>query len=188
MCRTRILAFLATAVLCLVLCFVVGCRSSRPDRILPSFGIGDKPAEDGISAEIVIREKLGMIAVREMRRLNNLPESNRVVFVPTPNDPLGGGKYFREQRVYDRWYLVDISKGRDRQARGAGQSTSRSSGSNLVTVQYRYRLHKSYPLPSRQEALTTNSMASSQTMDYERYRYSFDRRGEWDGKPGKFVK
>ncbi len=188
MCQTRSLAFLAIAVLCIAPCFVTGCRSSRPARILQSFGIGDEPPDDGTSAEIVIREKLDMVAIREMQRLNNLPESNRVVFVPTPNDPLGGGRYFREQRIYDRWYLVDISKGGDRRSRGAGQSGPKSSARNLVTVQYRYRLYKSYQLPSREEALATSSMVSTQTMDYERYRYTFDSNGDWDGKPGRLVK
>jgi len=186
--RTSSRTFLETAVLCAALCLTAGCRSSGPSGMLQRFGVGDETDDDGTPVDIVIRQKLEMIAVREMQRLNNLPESNQVVFVPTPNDPLGGGKYFREQRVYDRWYLVDISKGRDRRSRGAGQSTSRSSGRNLVTVQYRYRLHKSYQLPSREEALATSSMASSQTMDYERYRYVFDNRGEWDGKPGQLVK
>ena len=186
--RTHSRAFLASAALCVAFCIAAGCRSSGPSRLLSRFGIGDETADDGMPVEFIIRQKLDMIALREMQRLNNLPESNRVVFVPTPNDPLGGGKYFREQRVYDRWYLVDISKGRDRRSRGAGRSASISSVRNLVTVQYRYRLYKSYQLPSRQEALATSSMASTQTMDYERYRYVFDNRGEWDGKTGQLVK
>jgi len=188
MCRTRSRRFVATAFLCIVPCIVAGCRSSSPAGVLQRFGIEDEPSDSGISAETVIREKLGMIAIREMQRLNNLPESNRVVFVPTPDDPLGGGKYFREQRIYDRWYLVEISKGRGKRLDGAGQSRSKSSSRNLATVAYRYRLLKSYRLPSRQEALSTRSMVASQTMDYERYRYVFDSRGEWDGKPGKLVK
>jgi len=194
--RTRRLRFLATALMCIVPGLVAGCRSTGPARVLQSFGIGDEPADDGIFTEIAIREKLAMIALREMQRLNNQPESNRVVFVPIPNDPLSGGNYFREQRVYDRWYLIDISKSRDRRSDNrpdmrpdrTRRDRSKSSGRNLVTVAYRYRLHKSYPLPSRQEALSTRSMAASQTMDYERYRYVFDSHGEWDGKPGQLVK
>jgi len=188
MCRTHSRCLFTTGVLCIVLCLAAGCRSSAPARVLQSFGIGNERPDDGVSPDIVIREKLDMIAVRELQRLNRLPESNQVVFIPTPNDPLGGGKYVREQRVYDRWYLVDISKGRDTRATGAGNSRSTSSGRNLVTVQYRYRLYRSYKLPSRQEALAAQSMVSSQTMDYERYRYVFDSHGEWDGKPGKLVK
>ncbi len=173
---------------CCVAVIAANCRSpgTVADQVLQEFGLQRASSEqDSQAVELFIREQMGSVALREMRRLSNLPESNRVVSVPRPNDPLGASNYSKERRVYDRWYLVDITKGR---TRGAGAGRSGESDRYVVTVEYRYRLFRSYQMPTREEAQATQSMVGTEVMDYERYRYVFDGNGNWDGKPGRLVR
>jgi len=180
--------FVPTVLVATVLAVAVGCKSagSLTGKVLTEFGMHRSQAEEEPSAEMVIRQRIGEVAAREIQRLNNRPESEKIVFVPIPNDPLGAGSYYKEQSIYDRWYLVDIVKGR---ASGAGErSGATPAGRYIVTVDYRYRLFKTYQMPSREDAMAAQSAVASEIMDYERYRYTFDNHGEWDGKPGRLVK
>jgi len=186
-CRTRMLTVVLagwTAVLS------AGCHSAGrvTNQVLEDFGLRRRSAEDEPSVEVKIRQRMNEIAVREMRRLTNSPESSRIVFVPIPNHPLGTGTYYKERRVYDRYYILDVTK-RRRSGQGSPMPDRRGAADTYtVTVDYRCRVYRTHELATHDAARAGRATVLSEQMGYEQYKYTFDSHGEWDGKPGRLVK
>jgi hypothetical protein len=167
---------------------VAGCRStvSVIDGTLGGLGLEKPDSSEDVATEEIIRAKLPAIGEREMQRLNLQPELSHIVFTPTVNDPLSGGKYQKEQRVYERWYAGEISAGR--RNRGTTTISSRSSertGTYTATIEYRYRIRRTAEFSSREEAAAAAATDVDDEILFERYKYGFDVNGRWDSKPGR---
>lgn len=172
-----------------VLCTVPGCRSTIGviDGVLGSLGFEKSGKHQSADIEQIIRDALPDIGRREIMRLNNAQNADRIVFTRIPNDPVGRGTYYRERRIYEKWYAGTISSGR--RARTASNTTGSRSRPESYTavIEYRYRVYRTPEMSSRTEAATEKPVIAGKESLFERYKYSFDKHGQWNGNAGRLT-
>ncbi|MCD6288184.1 MAG: hypothetical protein J7M12_03625 [Candidatus Hydrogenedentes bacterium] len=181
-------AKLGTAIVAMV-CFAAGCKSTVGliDATLGGLGIEKSKTSDSRTVQEIIRSRIPIVAEQELKRLNYTAESTRIVFVRSQGDPLGGGKYYKERRVYERWYPGEIKPSSRGPKVSAGLNSNNRTTSWSVVIEYRYRTYRGPEKTSREEAAASETVAVDKSSAFERYKYGFDRHGQWDGKPGRLM-
>ena len=145
------------------------------NKVLRDFGIRDRPEgfETGESRAMTRLNEVGNV---EMKRLNLAGRRGEVKFEST-----GGiqGKYYKEVKVYDNFYPLDV--------RPAAR-TSTGPGGYVGFIEYSYRLLQSARKSNRAQASAETASIGSDIRGRETYRYHLNSAGVWSGGNGELVR
>ncbi len=170
--KLKKLAVLAIAVA------LAGCQRSPDqvfDKVLIDFGVRDKP-EGYETASDKVYQRLDAVGMTEMKRLNMEERKGEVKF--QQNVGLSG-KYYKEVKVYERFYPVKAVPITKKTQDGRGY---------YGYIDYNYRFYQSARKSSRTEAAAQEATISTDVTGRDRYRYKFGAGGTWNRGNGERVR
>jgi len=164
-------------------CLLSGCTRSALRQVLVDFRIVGPEAERGYKTRRErIQEGVRDFAPVEMRRLEGLPESTRVVFIPRGGDAATVGEYVKFTRRFESYSIESISP------RKVPPDASRRQQGYDVVVCYRYREYRSMKYDSYREAAAAEASMPGRELKELRVKYFFDVEGRWDKQPGRPIR
>lgn len=166
---------LAVPVMLLLLC---SCQSSPDEvmnKVLVDFGLREKP-EGYVSGSDMVFKRLDAVGSAEIKRMNLAEQHGAVKFQQD-----GGlrGKYYKEVKVYERYFPKDV------------QAVSRSSVGETGYVgylDYEYRMYQSPRVDTSAEAAAATADVPTDVTGRDTYRYTFSGGGEWNAAKGEKVR
>lgn len=144
------------------------------NKVLTDWGLKQKPEGYTTEADRVF-ERLGAVGATEMKRMNGPLEHGQVKFQQMTDLK---GKYYKEVKVYERFYPVDVASMR------AGDNEPGYEG----YIEYAYRMYQSPRKRTSVEAEAETASIPTDTVGRDTYRYHFGASGEWNGQKGEKTK
>ena len=165
------LYFVHVLLLCILLPACNSSSGSVTDKVLQDFGIRDRP-EGYVSGGDRVLERMDSVGQRELKRMNMESRLGEVIFEEQGDLR---GKYYKEVKVYERYYAVD--------AEAAGRARTRDRG-YVGQIEYSYRVYQSARKSTRAEAAALTAGIPTSKRGTETYRYRFSLSGVWNGADG----
>ena len=163
---------LAAVMVCVALCSCQRTPGGVVDKVLVDFGIREKP-EGYVTGGDKVFARLTGVGKAEMRRINQEGRHGEVKFQDE-----GGvrGKYYKEVKVYEKFYPLD-----------AQPVSKTAAGERGYTgyIEYSHRLFQSERKSNRAEAAAAQANIRTDRTGRETYRYTFGPGGVWDGAKGE---
>ena len=163
------------AIVCASLLVLCSCQSA-PDgvvnKVLVDFGLREKP-EGYVSGGEEVFERLNAVGETELQRINTAARGGEVKFQAESGLR---GKYYKEVRVYETFYPLDVkpvAKGHEVERGYVGY------------IQYAYRVYQSPPKSTRAAAASDRASIVTNETGRETYRYTFNGNGQWNGAKGE---
>ena len=163
------------AVLCAGFCSCQRTPSEVAGKVMVDFGLKAKP-EGYVSGSDKVFERLNAVGETELKRLNLAEQKGAVKF---QKESELKGKYYKEVKVYESWYPIDV------QPMSGSQEGQRGF---LGYVEYAYRVYQSERTSVPAEASAKTADIPTDTTARETYRYTFGVGGEWNGGKGEKVR
>ena len=158
----------------ILLLMVAGCASSPGgvgNKVLQDFGIRER-SEDYVSGKDAVFARLDDVGKTEMKRLNLGERSGEVKFEEQGDLR---GKYYKEIKVYQNHYPVDVD--------ATGSTRTRDRG-YVARIEFSYRVYQGPRKSTRAAASAEVADIATSLRGRETYRYRFSARGTWDGVKG----
>ena len=166
---------LTIAVVCMALISCETPEGGVVNKVLTDWGIKKAP-EGQVSETDQIFERLGPVGATEIKRMNTELQHGQVKF---QQDGELKGKYYKEVKVYESFYPVEVK-------------TVTRTGDNEPGyegyIEYAYRMHQSTRKGAAVEAEAESASIPTDTVGRDLYRYRFRAGGEWDGAKGEKAK
>ena len=157
---------------CLALCSCQRGPGQVANKVMADFGLKSKP-EGYVSAGDKVFERLNTVGEAELKRLNQAEQKGTVKFQQQSELK---GKYYKEMKVYEGWYPIEVQ---------AVSSPGESQRGFLGYVEYSYRFYQSERANTPTEASAKSPDIATDTTGREKYRYTFNQGGEWNGAKGE---
>jgi len=173
------------AVCVMVLVCMAGCARAKQvtNQMLADFGLRPQPVIEKPDIEGEIRAKLASIGKTELDRLNGNPANVEVKFETMPGSSIGLGQFYKTVKVYENAYPLDVTRKRAPQVQ---QSETLRKLGYTARIEYRYRIYRGKPSPSRDDARDSVADIKTDEAGREILIYHFDETGAWDAEHGRF--
>lgn len=155
-----------------------GCASdsgSAGSKILQDFGIRER-SEDYVSGKDTVFARLDDVGKTELKRMNLAARSGEVKF---EDQGELRGKYYKEVKIYQRHYPLEVDPTGSTRARDRGY---------IARIEYSYRLYQGPRKSTRTAAAAEVADISTSQRGRETYRYHFSSSGIWDGAKGDLTR
>lgn len=155
-----------------------GCASESGgvgNKILQDFGIRER-SEDYVSGKDTVFARLDAVGKTELKRLNLAARSGEVKFEEQGELR---GKYYKEVKVYQNHYLMDVD--------ATGSTRARDRG-YVARIEYSYRVYQGPRKSTRAAAAAEVADIATSQRGRETYRYRFSTSGTWDGAKGDLAR
>lgn len=154
---------------------LLGCARTSSEvieKVKYDFGLGDKP-EGYVTGEDKVMEQLDTVGKQEIERLNREGRRGEVQF---EEEGMLRGKYYKRMKVYESFYPLDAR---------SDARTHDEQGGYTGYISYEYAVYESPRHATRAEAEADSASIRTGETDRETFRYSFNRGGTWNGRPGE---
>lgn len=166
--------WIAPLCICLMMTACQTDSGTVTQKVLADFGLAERP-EGYVSGADRVYEQMDSVGATEMKRLNAAERYGKILF----EGEGVRGKYFKEVKVYESYYPLDV------QAVSGGGTRDRGF---TGLIEYRYRIFKGAPRGTKTEAAAEPASISTDVVGKEIYRYNFSTGGVWDGGNGERSK
>jgi len=165
----------AFAIACASLLALCACQSTPNEvvnKVLVDFGLREKP-EGYVSGGDKVFERLNAVGETELQRINAAARGGEVKFQAESGLR---GKYYKEVRVYETFYPLDVKPV------AKGHEVDRGY---VGYIQYAYRVYQGQPKSTRAEAAAERASILTNETGRETYRYTLNASGQWNGTKGE---
>lgn len=151
-----------------------GTNESVGQKVLADFGLREH-SEDYQAPSDAVFSRLDDVGKAEIKRLNLEERHGEVKF----QEEGLRGYYFKEVKVYEKFYPVDAS---------ATSGTAGRERGFLGLIEFRYRMFQSERKASRAEAAAETAGIPTGIEGSETYRYRFGPTGAWNSGKGELTR
>jgi hypothetical protein len=166
---------LLAAIVCMAM---VSCETPEGgvvNKVMMDWGLKARP--EGYTSEAdKVFQRLGGVGATEMKRMNAELEHGQVKFQQMTDLK---GKYYKEAKVYESFYPVDVAS-----VTRSGENETGFDG----FIEYAYRIYQSARKSTTVEAEAETASIPTDTVGRDLFRYHFGPTGEWNGAKGEKSK